>query len=91
MEPTNKITTTQPQATIQMSVVNTSPENNAQKPKEINHAKHIRGGNTAVAHAWGAFTIVALAVVAHAWGAIRSACAVREILISPSASSVSNK
>ncbi|KIJ08602.1 hypothetical protein PAXINDRAFT_18284 [Paxillus involutus ATCC 200175] len=90
MELTNKITTTQPQATIQMSVVNPAPENDAQNPQEINHAKRIRGGHTAVAYARRA-----LAVVVHASrrGAVRasSLCSVRRITISPSASSVANK
>ncbi|KAF8840777.1 hypothetical protein BDN67DRAFT_968085 [Paxillus ammoniavirescens] len=47
MEPTNKTTTNQPQAAMQMSVVNPAPGNNAQSHQEHNHAKRIRGGGVA--------------------------------------------
>ncbi|KAF8839827.1 hypothetical protein BDN67DRAFT_969465 [Paxillus ammoniavirescens] len=44
MESTNTTTTTQPQAAIQMNVVNPAP-GNAQNPQECNHVKRIRGGD----------------------------------------------
>ncbi|KIJ17590.1 hypothetical protein PAXINDRAFT_72185 [Paxillus involutus ATCC 200175] len=47
MEPTNKTTTNQPQAAMQMSVVNPTPGNNAQNHQEHHHAKRIRGGGAA--------------------------------------------
>ncbi|KAI6139382.1 hypothetical protein BKA82DRAFT_999964 [Pisolithus tinctorius] len=46
MEPTNKATTNQPQAAMQMSVVNPAPANNTQN-HEQHHAKRIRGGGAA--------------------------------------------
>ncbi|KAF9240265.1 hypothetical protein BU15DRAFT_61589 [Melanogaster broomeanus] len=44
MEPTNKTTTNQPQAAMQMSAMNPAPVNNAQNHQEHHHAKRIRGG-----------------------------------------------
>ncbi|KIJ08442.1 hypothetical protein PAXINDRAFT_18423 [Paxillus involutus ATCC 200175] len=44
MEPANKITTNQPQAAMQMSIMNPAPGNNAQNHQAHHHAKRIRGG-----------------------------------------------
>ncbi|KAI6016223.1 hypothetical protein EDC04DRAFT_2577640 [Pisolithus marmoratus] len=46
MEPTNKATTDQPQAAMQMSVMNPTPANGTQN-HEHHHAKRIRGGGVA--------------------------------------------
>ncbi|KAG2146828.1 hypothetical protein DEU56DRAFT_978679 [Suillus clintonianus] len=46
MESTAKATTNQPQAAIQMSVVNPAPANNNQNHQE-HHAKRLRGGGAA--------------------------------------------
>ncbi|KAG2748823.1 hypothetical protein P692DRAFT_20733828 [Suillus brevipes Sb2] len=46
MQSTTKATTNQPQAAIQMSVVNPAPANNNQNHQE-HHAKRLRGGGAA--------------------------------------------